>query len=277
DGRYVPLPAGLHKEWIDYIKSGKVPPLLGAAALVYSPPRFGGEGSGNSAVNSIGVFRHGKIREGQMYTGVHECWFDATSEEERSKALVYLRKMNEVFLNFLRERVPGFENAYAVSEGPMLLTRESRRIVGEHILTEHDILEARRFPDVIGICGYGGPVAHRVTGLWGDGVTSTLTKPFDIPFRCLLPKKIDNLLVAGRCISTNHLASGATREMAPCMVTGEAAGAAAALSTRLDVKPRNLDVRLLQKSLLDQGVVLFSEDEETRGKEMPTYVPSDRN
>jgi hypothetical protein len=253
DGKYLPLPAGLDKEWIDYIKSGKVPPLLGAAQLVYPPPRFGGH------AGSVSIFRHGKIREGHMMSGVYECWFDHTDQADISKALVYMRKLNQVYLDFLRERVPGCENAYIVMESPTVGTREGRRIVGEYVLKEDDCLEGRKFPDVIAIGGPRGPDAHSVTGLWGDGITSELTKPFDIPYRCLVPKVIDNLLVAGRCISATHLTFGAIRDIATSMSTGEAAGAAAAISVRQGVAPRSLDVNLLQKALLAQGVLLSLE------------------
>lgn len=262
DGKYLPLPAGLDVEWVDFIKKGEVPPLLGAAEHVYPPPRFAG----------IGVIRHGKFRTDQMMSGVYECWFDHTNQEEISKAIIFMRKLNKVYIKFLRERIPGFEEAYIIMESPTVGTREGRRIVGEYVLTEHDIIEAKRFPDVIGMGGPRGPDAHSVTGLWGDGVSSQLTKPYDIPYRCLVPQKVDNLLVVGRCISTSHLAFGATRDMATCMATGEAGGAAAAISVNSGVTPRNLDTTLIQKSLLNQGVILFSADDEARRKELLSSI-----
>ncbi len=246
NGKYLPLPAGVDKEWIDYIKSGKVPPLLGAAALVFPPPRFGG----------IGVYRHGQLRNGQMMSGVYECWFDQTDEKEISKATAYMRKINKVYLNFLRERIPGFENAYIIMESPLPGSRESRRIEGEYVLTENDILEGKKFEDVIAVGGPRGPDAHSVTGLWGDGVMSTLKKPYDIPYRILVPKKVDNLLVAGRCVSASHLALGAIRDQATCMSTGEAAGAAAAIAANRGIAPRKIDVKELQAALLKQGAYL---------------------
>lgn len=253
DGKYIPLPAGLDKEWIDYIKSGKVPPLLGAAALVYPSPRFGFFGA-------MGVFRQGKWRYDQLMSGVYECWFDQTDQEEISRAIIYMRKLNKAYFNFLRERIPGFEDAYIVQEAPTVGTREGRRIIGDYILTEDDLLEGRKFPDVIAVGGTRGPDSHSVTGLWGDGVVTTLNSPYDIPYRCLVPRKIDNLLVAGRCMSTTFLALGGTRSQAVCMSTGDAAGAAAALSIRQGVTPRHLDVNLLQKALREQGALLSVEE-----------------
>ncbi|NLZ38580.1 MAG: FAD-dependent oxidoreductase [Firmicutes bacterium] len=263
DGKYVPLPAGLDKEWIEYIKEGKVPPLMGAAAHVYPPPRF----------YSVGVFKHGKVRFDQMQSGVYECWFDQTSGEEISKALMYMRKINKAYFNFLKERIPGFEDAYIHQEATMVGTRESRRIVGEYIIHEDDLLSGKKFDDVIALGGPRSPDAHAVTGRWGDGVTSTNRHVWSIPYRALVPKNVDNILVAGRCISATTLALGALRDQATCMTMGEAAGAAAALCARMGVTPRELDVKLLQKALLKQNVILFLDDEKEKKEEILNYQP----
>lgn len=246
DGKYVPLPAGLDREWVDYIKAGKVPLLLGAVAPVYPPPRFG----------SPGIFRHGKMRDGQMMSGVYEVWYDHTNEEEVSKSLIYRRKLNRVYLNFLRERIPGFEDAYIVMESPTGGAREGRRIIGDYVLTEQDVLAGRRFDDAIAMGGPRGPDLHSVTGLWGEGVASPFKAPYDIPYRCLLPKDVDGLIVAGRCVSTTFAALGAVRDQATCMSMGEAAGAAASLACRTGVPPRQVDMASLQSLLIDQGVLL---------------------
>jgi hypothetical protein len=261
DGKYVPLPAGLDQEWIDYIKKGEVPPLLGAAGLIYPPPRF----------EPIGVLRFGKRRYDQMYSGVYEVWFKTISEEETSQALIYMRKLNKTYIKFLRERVPGFENAYIVMESTTAGTREGRRIIGEYSLTENDLWEGRRFPDVIAKGGTRGPDIHAVGGVWGTGVVTELFRPYDIPYRCLIPQKIDNLLAAGRSVSATTLASGAVRSQAPAMAIGEAAGAAAAISLRSGVAPRNIDIRQLQKTLLQQGALLFMEDEKEKEQEILSY------
>jgi hypothetical protein len=139
------------------------------------------------------------------------------------------------------------------------------------MVTEKDCAEGRRFPDVIAKSGRALNV-HSITGI-GTGVNIWIEpkKPYDLPYRCLVPKKIDNLLVAGRCSSFTHVALGGARAEPPCMTLGEAAGAAAALSSRLGVTPRKLDVRLLQKTLLKQGVLLFLEDEKELEKEVLAY------
>jgi hypothetical protein len=272
DGKPLSLPPALDKLWIDYIKAGKVPPLLGAAKLIFPPPRFGCVGTIDEH-DVIGVFRNGKWRQDMMYSGVYEMWFDHTNEEEISKALIHMRKINMAYFTFLKERVPGFEDAYIVLEASCAGLRESRRIVGEHMLNTEDVTEGKKFPDVIAKGGHHGPDGHSLTGIWGDG-TFTLSKaPFDIPYGCIVPKKIDNLLVPGRSKSATSVGYTGARSMVPMMAVGEAAGTAAALSIRLGVKPRALDVKLLQKMLLKNGALVFFDDEKEREKEVLKYNP----
>ena len=135
-------------------------------------------------------------------------------------------------LRFLRENLPGFEDAFVMETAPQIGVRETRRIVGEYTLTKDDALMGRRFEDAIA------------------------KGPFDIPYRCLVPAEVDGLLVAGRCISTTHEAQGVIRNIPPCMVTGQAAGTAAALAARRGVRPRRLDVHVLREVLKEQGVEL---------------------
>ncbi|MEM2163172.1 MAG: FAD-dependent oxidoreductase [Candidatus Bathyarchaeia archaeon] len=238
-------------EWMKYVKEGRVPPWYGSPKLIYPFPWF-----------SLGLWRHGKMRYDQALGGLFECWFNQADPVETSKAIFWMRKMNKIFIDFLRERIPGFENAYIIIEAPTLPTRESRRIIGEYILTEQDAIEAKRFPDVIGKSGSG----------------FIIKRPFDIPYRVLLPKNIDNIIVAGRCVSVDDAILGhgfrfVFRCEGVCLVLGEAAGTAAALSSRLGVSPKKLDVKLLQKTLLEQGALLFLEDEKEREEEVRSYTP----
>ena len=262
-GRYIRVPGGLAEEWIEYIKSGEVPQRSGVtpSRVIYPRPPRGPTGS----------IRHGKMRYDQTRMGVHEEYFDQKDQEEISRAIVRMRRMNWIYVKFLRERIPGFEDAYVLKTSPMVGTRESRRIVGEYMVTEEDCEEGRRFPDVIAKSGRALNV-HSVTGI-GAGVNIWIEpkRPYDLPYRCLVPRRIDNLLVAGRCSSFTHVALGGARAEPPCMTLGEAAGAAAALSSRLGVAPRALDVRLLQRALLEQGVLLFLEDERELEKKVLSY------
>ena len=253
--RELRLPS-LEYEWLEYVKTGEVPPWLGAAKLMYIKAPF----------CNPGLLRNGKLRYDQVRTGVHEAYFDQINADEISKALTWMRNMNRIYLKFLRESIPGFEDAYIIQTQPVVGTRESRRIIGEYMLTEYDCVEGRRFPDVIAKCGHACNV-HSVTGDRRENIFIEPKQPFDIPYRCLIPKKVDNLIVCGRPISVTHIAHGATRDEPQCMSTGEAAGVAAALCAKHDVAPRDLDVKLLQKKLLDQDVLLFLDDERERKRQ----------
>jgi len=157
----------------------------------------------------------------------------ATKVEDLTRAEIEGRRKVLAAVDFFRRNVPGFESAFLIDTSPQIGTRESRRLEGEYVLTKQDVLEGKRFHDVIARNPF-----------------------FDIPYRCLVPKKIDNLLVAGRCISTTHEAQASVRMICPCYATGEAAGAAAALAIEENVPPRKVDIYKLQKQLIKQGVVI---------------------
>jgi hypothetical protein len=252
---------GLEYEWVEFIKGGNVPPWFGALGLIYIRSPF----------SAPGLIRNGKMRYDQVRSGVHEAYFDQTDQHEITRAITWMRKMNRIYFKFLKERIPGFEDSYIIQMQPMVGTRESRRILGEYRLTEQECISGARFPDVIAKCGHACNV-HSCTGIWGEYINLEPKRPFDIPYRCLVPQKIDNLLVAGRPISVSHIAHGATRDIPICMATGEAAGTAAALSARLGTSPRKLDVRLLQKTLLSQGALLFLEEEKAEEQEVLAYA-----
>lgn len=149
--------------------------------------------------------------------------------------------------------LPGFEESFLL-DCPDVCVRETRHIVGEYVLTVEDVLTGRDFADSIGrgahtvdASGIPDEIKHReVPRNWC----------FHIPYRCLVPGKSDNLLVAGRCVSYTHEAFGCARPTVQCMVTGEAAGVAAAMCTRDGQVPRRVDVRALREALSAQGVLL---------------------
>ncbi|MDI6783229.1 MAG: FAD-dependent oxidoreductase [bacterium] len=159
------------------------------------------------------------------------------------------RKKIRRLLEFMRKYFPGFENAYIVFTAPMVGVRESRRIKGEYILTIEDILSARKFPDPVARNNYPVDI-HNPKGT-GTKFYSQL-KPgeyHEIPYRCLVPLKIANLLVAGRCISATFEAQSSIRIQSNCYAFGEAAGAAAALCVKKKVTPRNLAFKYLNRYL----------------------------
>ncbi len=156
---------------------------------------------------------------------------------------------------FLKKYVPGFENAYVAQTGVIVGVRETRRIIGDYILTANDVLEAKKFDDAIAKCSYPMDV-HNPTG------KGTLLKrlpdgeSYDIPLRCLLPKGVDHLLVAGRSISGDHEAHSSYRVMPTAMATGQAAGVCAAIASKKNTTPRNIDINDIQKELIVQGAIL---------------------
>lgn len=130
--------------------------------------------------------------------------------------------------------------------------RESRRVVGDYILTEHDVVEATQFEDVV---AYGGwPMdMHAVGGLYNVGEpTEFINVPeiYGIPYRSLVSKAHDNLLLGGRAISVSRMAFGSTRLMATCAVVGQAVGTAAGMCTNYDVSLREIDIHSLQEALM---------------------------
>jgi len=180
---------------------------------------------------------------------------DGTKAEDLTYAEIEGRRQMAELIKFLREKVPGFENAYLLMSGVQIGVRETRRIIGEYALTEEDIVKARKFKDVIARGSYPIDI-HSPTGEGTIIKRPPTGESYDIPYRCLVPKKIDNLLIAGRCISSTHEAQAAVRIMPIVVAIGQAAGTAAALAVRLAVSPRELDVSLLQKTLKEQGAIL---------------------
>jgi len=156
---------------------------------------------------------------------------------------------------FLKRYVPGFDKAYPVQSGINVGVRETRRIVGEYQLSADDILNARKFPDAIARGAYPIDIHNPA----GTGTVLKRLPPgeaYDIPLRCLLPVKIDNLLVAGRCISGTHEAHSSYRVMPIVMATGHAAGVCAALAVQSGARPREVPVQQVQRELLRQGASL---------------------
>ncbi|WP_088832155.1 FAD-dependent oxidoreductase [Paenibacillus tyrfis] len=180
---------------------------------------------------------------------------DGTSVEDLTLAEAIGRKQVLMMAEFLQKSIPGFAKASISSVGAQIGIRETRRIDGLYRLSIEDVLEGRRFDDAIARSGY--PIdLHDPSG---KGVTSAFIKgsgAYDIPYRSLIAQGLDNLLAAGRCISTTHEALATTRLTPSCMATGEAAGTAAALACVIDVPARELDVKLLQERLLRGNAVL---------------------
>jgi hypothetical protein len=183
---------------------------------------------------------------------------DGTNVRDLTRAEVEGRKQLIKTVDFLRKRIPGFESSYLESTASQMGIRETRRILGDYLLTAEDVLQGRIFEDAIARGFYLIDV-HNPQGA-GVELIEPENDGYDLPYRCLLPRGIENLLVAGRCISTTHEALASTRVMAICMALGQAAGTAAALSVTEGVSPRDLNVSSLRQTLLEQGVYLTNEE-----------------
>ena len=147
-----------------------------------------------------------------------------------------------------KKDVPGFEDSYFISSGPFIGVRETRRIVGQYVLTEQDITSTRAFDDAIVTgCWYLDRHPNKSTAGTANIGPKIQPAPYDIPYRSLLPQKVGNLLVAGRCHSATTNAASSTRVTCTAMGMGEAAGAAAAMAMaagRLPQEIRGTDVRI---------------------------------
>ncbi|HET9664818.1 MAG TPA: FAD-dependent oxidoreductase, partial [Burkholderiales bacterium] len=171
------------------------------------------------------------------------------------------RQMRQIAA-FLRKYVPGFERSYVAQSGVQVGVRETRRILGDYRLTAADVLGARKFPDGIARGAYpvdihdpngSGTVLKHVPA--GDA--------YDIPLRCLMPRNLDNVVMAGRCISGTHEAHSSYRVMPIVMATGQAAGVCAAIAVASGSRPREVSFQAVQRELLRQGASL------RKGKAMP--------
>jgi hypothetical protein len=185
---------------------------------------------------------------------------DVTDRASLSAAEVEGRRQVSEYVRFLRERVPGYGDARLIATSVQVGIRESRRVIGDYQLTVDDVLGARKFSDVIAQCG--APIEDHAAGNKTKWVYVPDNGVYDIPFRCLLPAGLDNVVVAGRCLSATHDAHASCRSIAQCMAMGQAAGTAAALAVTLGVPPRAVPINVLQERLLSAGAVLAAAQHE---------------
>jgi glycine/D-amino acid oxidase-like deaminating enzyme len=193
---------------------------------------------------------------------------DPADAVELSQAEIEGRKSVRAILPFLKT-VPGLENSFLIDIAPQIGVRDSRRIVGDVILTRDDIFDEAEPADTIALKVHRGPnvkgwVRHPSNGTEGaaqhrnlfEGAAPFVVVTFGIPYRCLLPKGIDGLLVAGKTVSFDNEAHARCRLMPECIAMGEAAGTAAALAVKAGVAPRNIDIAVLRAKLTDGGLNL---------------------
>jgi len=169
---------------------------------------------------------------------------DILNVEDLTWLEVNVRKKMLLTHDFFKKHVPGFKRSFILNTAPQLGTRGSRRLAGEYLITEQDMRSGRVFEDTIAVCpdlNYNVSAEH---------------PHVHIPYRSLVPKKVEGLLVAGRIYSAEDIVQEDFNLIPHCIAVGQAAGTAAALAVKQGIRPREVDHSALQKSLIDQGVPL---------------------
>ena len=194
----------------------------------------------------------------------HTFGVDGTDERSVTTALVWGRQLVTEYERYYRQFLPGFEQVRLTQTGALLGLRESRRILGDYVLNLEDYKRRAVFEDEIGRYAYtidihaampsgkAEPVAHSAftTLRYGKG------ESYGIPYRILTPRTLRNVLVAGRCVSVDRSVHGSIRVMPGCFITGQAAGAAAAVAAANDGDTRRVEIKDLQSRLRSAGAYL---------------------
>jgi ribulose 1,5-bisphosphate synthetase/thiazole synthase len=205
-------------------------------------------------------------REGEMgyIYAVRVLRRDPYDADDLTDAEVQARLGVREFMPFLRT-VPGFENSFLIKAAPMIGVRDSRRILGDYTLNREDILGGifhptdifkryHRLPDTMGFVRHPTD-GSETTAAFREQLANAkmVTSVFGVPYGCLLPQGIEQLLVAGKTVSMSYEAHSRCRQIPDCMAFGQAAGTAAALACRDGVPPREVDIEELQALLIAQG------------------------
>lgn len=203
---------------------------------------------------SIGLFRMPKPDEWCVNTS-RIMGVDSTDNESLTDAEILGRQQAQEILRFLQKYVPGCENARIKATASHIGIRESRHIQGDYRLTAEDLLDAKVPEDSIllaansvDVHGRFGPTSNEYVPIKGDY--------YGVPYRCLVPRGVEQLLIAGRCVSADSTAAGAIRVMPPCMAMGQAAGTAAALAVQMGKTVRQVDAGKLRDVLKENGAYL---------------------
>jgi hypothetical protein len=162
-------------------------------------------------------------------------------------------------LKYLQSIIPGFENTFIVAQSH-LGVRETRRIIGDHVLTIDEITSQVRFDDVVALNCRG--LDYHLAGTVFE--FTPVEGHHDVPLGALLPQGVENVVVCGRSVSCDHLSQASLRGAATCMATGHAAGTTAALAAMHDTTAREMDIRLVQRTLVDQDAILGTGERKER-------------
>lgn len=201
---------------------------------------------------------HPTVREGQRQVNTTQAnKVDMTKVSDIFPADLELRRQIALLMDFFHSTLPGYENCLCIGSGATTGVRETRRVMGDYILTAEDMVEGKKFPDVAVHEAEFIVDIHNPDGAGQAEDKIQYVIPYDIPYRCFLPKGVEGMMVAGRCISGTHRAHASYRVMSICMAMGEAVGTAAALCAQKGVTPRALPVNELQNTLTSKGIELW--------------------
>ena len=218
--------------------------------------RCGDEGLLPGHIVAVRLHRTTKPGERQVNT-TQANGVDSTKVTDLYPAELELRRQIDLLIRFFRENLPGYEQCKCVSSGATLGVRETRRVMGDYVITAEELAAGKCFVDVVVHKAEFIVDIHNPAGAGQAEAKIQYVEPYDLPYGCFLPRGIEGLLVAGRCISGTHRAHASYRVMSICMAMGEAAGVAAALSAKRHVSPRALGYRDVQEALIKKGVSLF--------------------
>ena len=209
-----------------------------------------------------GLCTFATARKGQAYCNMTRVPGDCTSTEDLTRAEIVCRQQIHDVVAFMRENFEEFSDIYLQHSAPQVGLRESRQIRGHYQLTKEDVLSCRAFPDTVALGGYKLDIHSNGTGgLLIDLDHGRYGNCFEIPYRCLIPRKVEGMLLCGRCISATHDGIGAARVMGTAMHMGEAVGVAAALAVKNGIAPSRLNVADIQNRLIEVGVPLLPPQE----------------
>lgn len=198
---------------------------------------------------------HKGVRPGSLFmNSVRVRGVDGTDADSLSMGELEGRVRVQEEVEFMRRYVPGCENAYIMNSGSQLGIRDTRRVVGEDYLSKEDCLDLRKRPESV-ILRCTGPFDNTTRGRQRTFVLNDIdmTQWYDIPYGCIVPKDLDNVLVSGRTFSCHYMALTSSRGQALLMGLGQAAGTAAAMAASQGIPFRDLDVASLQQQLIADG------------------------
>lgn len=193
---------------------------------------------------------HPTVHKGERQVNTTQAnGVDSTKIEDLYPAELALRGQIDTLIRFFRENLPGYENCKYIASGTTTGIRESRRVVGEYLITAEELAAGKRFDDVVVHRAEFIVDIHNPAGAGQAEEKIQYVVPYDLPYGCFVPKGVDGLMTAGRCISGTHRAHASYRVGGICLATGQAAGAAAALAALSGTAPRSLDPRRVQRAL----------------------------